>query len=108
MSESTFSTSIATRDSEITSPARMLRADGRCGTCNATYFSPNNVFGTIRADTFSGMRWACAGSIARESVAPSPLDSIRRTSPTSSPRIFTSASAGSCRPTCEVVSRTGT
>ena len=26
------------------------------GTCNATYFSPNNVFGTIRADTFSGIR----------------------------------------------------
>ena len=37
----------------------MLCADGLDGTCNATYFSPNNVFGRIRAVTFSGMmcRW---------------------------------------------------
>ncbi len=39
----------------------MLRDDGSFGTCNATYFSPNNVFGTIRAVTFRGMMCASSG-----------------------------------------------
>ena len=45
----------------IASPARMLRDDGFRGTCNATYFSPNNVFGTIRAVTFAGIMCAWPG-----------------------------------------------
>ena len=55
MSDSTRSTSMATRDSVITSPARMLCGAGLAGTCSATNFSPNSVFGRIRADTLAGM-----------------------------------------------------
>ena len=108
MSDSTRSTSIATRDSVITSPASMLSGDGWSGTSSSTNFSPNRVLGRIRAVVLAGMIEAFDGSIASERVAPSPLELISRTSPTMTPRIFTSASAGSWRPMLEVLRETGT
>ena len=85
----------------IVSPARMLRDDGFRGTCNATYFSPNNVFGTIRAVTFAGITCAWPGKMPSLMSALDPSLLVASTCPTSTPRIFTSARVGSWRPTRE-------
>ena len=85
----------------ITSPAAIGSASGRAGSWRATYFSPNRVLGMIRAVTFAGMVSIESGKRPSVSVAPSRVASVASTSPTWTPRIFTSARAPSCRPILE-------
>src|SRR5258705_8775715 len=72
------------------------------GATRSTYFSPNRVFGTRRAMTLAGMRGTIAGSSARCNDAPAPSAVISRTSPTTTPRTFTSAPRPSCIPVWSV------
>ena len=67
-----------------------------------TYFSPKRVLGTIEAVTFSGIVSIWLGNRPRVSWAPSEVALMSSTSPTITPRIFTSARAGSCRPIFDV------
>ena len=86
----------------MVSPALIGVADASSGTIRETYFSPKSVLGTIEAVTFSGMVSTWLGNRPRVSSAPSELALMSSTSPTSTPRIFTSARAGSCRPMFDV------
>ena len=56
-----------------------------------TYFSPNSVLGTIEPVTFAGTTPLLSLNRPRVSSAPSPVDVMSMTSPTITPRIFTSA-----------------
>ena len=56
----TSSTSIATSDCSMVSPASIGLCRRASGTSSATYFSPNSVLGRIVAVTFAGIvsRWS--------------------------------------------------
>ena len=86
----------------MVSPAWMGSEEPPSGGTSETYFSPNRVLGTIEPVTSAGIVSVWSGKSPSVSSAPSPLDSISRTSPTMTPRILTSARAGSWRPILEV------
>ena len=71
---------------------------GRSGTMRDTYFSPNSVLGTIAAVTLAGIVSQLTGEDAERTVAPWAVASKPSTSPTMTPRIFTSARSGICSP----------
>src|SRR3954452_24509923 len=77
----------------MTSPSASGRTPGPVlsGVTSSTYFWPNKVLGRIRACTFDGMSVIWFGFIASFIVAVSPLVCSTRTSPTLTPRNFTSA-----------------
>ena len=76
------------------------------GTSRETYFSPKSVLGTIEPVTSLGMVSISPGKMPRVSSAPSVVASKSSTSPTITPRTFTSARSGSCRPILLVCSVT--
>ncbi len=91
---------------EITSPALMWRPSEPDGGTRATYFSPNSVFGRIRALTALEISFTWSGLSASSTVASSPSVETLRTSPTMMPRSFTSACWFNCRPMWLVFSST--
>src|SRR3954469_21527209 len=93
----------------MTSPSASGRTPGPVlsGVTSSTYFWPNNVLGRMRACTFDGMSEIWFGFIASFSVASSPLVCSTLTSPTLTPRNFTSALRLSWLPMRSVRSCTG-
>ena len=71
---------------------------GRFGTTRDTYFSPNSVLGTIAPVTLAGIVCSWLGKMPSRTVAPWAVASKPSTSPTMTPRIFTSARSGICSP----------
>ena len=67
-----------------------------------TYFSPKSVLGTIAPVTLLGMVCSWLGKMPRCTWAPSSVALKPSTSPTMTPRIFTSARSGSCSPMVDV------
>ncbi len=86
----------------MVSPALIGEADASSGMIRETYFSPKSVLGTIDAVTLSGIVSTWLGKSPSVSSAPSAVALMSSTSPTMTPRIFTSARAGSCSPILEV------
>ena len=68
------------------------------GTTRDTYFSPNRVFGTIAPVTLLGIVCSWLGKMPSRTFAPWSVAVKPSTSPTITPRIFTSARSGICRP----------
>jgi hypothetical protein len=84
----------------MTAPPAIGRGEAPvAGGTSSTNFSPNSVLGSRRAETLAGICGTIAGSRASRSVAPRPSAVISRTSPTMTPRSFTSAPGLSCMPT---------
>ena len=99
-SSKTRSSSMATevRSCPMVSPLAMCRPLASAGATRSTNRSPNSVFGSSRADTLAGIRSTISGFSASLRVAPLPVVSIERTSPTIRPRILTSEEVCSCEP----------
>ncbi len=96
------------RSCSMTEPSVRWSPPGVVGSTRFTYRSPNSVFGSSRADTSFGIRSTLSGCSASSSSAPSPVLRIARTSPTISPRTFTSDEVISWLPTWSVFSVTVT
>ena len=82
----------------MVAPGRRGSGDGSCGTTRETYFSPKRVLGTIAPVTLAGIESSWPGKMPSRTVAPWSVAVKPRTSPTITPRSFTSARSGICRP----------
>ncbi len=91
----------------MTAPAASTSPLGCFGGTSATNRSPKSVVGSICARTSAGTPARVPGFMARVRRAPLPVASMARTSPTTTPRSFTSAPRCISLPTVPVSTTTG-